>query len=161
MSLVQGDMDLTATGTVTYRDGNRLLLFGHPFQNFGPIDAALTTAYVVDIFPSYQTSVKFGSPIKTVGRIFQDRPFSVGGVIGPMPQMIPMTVNINDESIQRQKTFHMQVINHPLLTGQFIPAVADAAIAQVHGEPGDSVATVTMDVDIGRVGHVKRTNAYL
>ena len=160
VSLVQGDIDLTATGTVTYRDGNRLLLFGHPFTSLGPIDAALTTAYVVDIYPSYQDSVKFGSPIKTVGRIFQDRPFSVGGVIGTMPEMVPMTVFVDDQSIKRQKTYHVRIINHPLLTGQFITQVADAAIEQVHGQPGDSVARVTWDVDVEEIGHVKRTNTF-
>lgn len=160
VALIQGDFDANATGTVTYRDGNRLLLFGHPFQNLGPIDAALTTAYVVDIYPSYQVSFKLGSPIKTVGRIFQDRPFSVGGVIGPMPQMIPMTVTVNDQSIHRNKTFHVRIINHPLLTGRFIPAIAGAAIAQIHGDPGDTMATVSMDVDAEEVGHVKRTNVY-
>jgi sugar lactone lactonase YvrE len=160
VALVQGDFDVNATGTVTYRDGNRLLMFGHPFQNLGPIDAALTTAYVVDIYPSYQTSFKLGSPIKTVGRIFQDRPFSVGGVIGPMPQMIPMTISVNDESIHRLKVFHARVINHPLLTGRFIPAIAGAAINQVHGDPGDSMATVSLDVDAEEIGHIKRTNTY-
>ncbi len=160
VALIQGDFDANATGTVTYRDGNRLLLFGHPFQNLGPIDAALTTAYVVDIYPSYQTSFKLGSPIKTVGRIFQDRPFSVGGVIGPMPQMVPMTVTVHDESIHRSKTFRVRIINHPLLTGRFIPAVAGAAISQIHGDPGDTMAQVTMDVDAEEVGHVKRTNLY-
>ncbi len=160
VSLVQGDVDLTATGTVTYRDGNRLLLFGHPFTSLGPIDAALTTAYVVSIFPSYQDSIKIGSPIKTVGRIFQDRPFAVGGVIGTLPQMVPMTVSVNDESIHRRKDFHVRIINHPLLTGQFISQVADAAIAQVHGQPGDSVAQVSMDVDVEEIGHVRRTNVF-
>jgi len=160
VSLVQGDMDLTATGTVTYRDGNRLLLFGHPFTSLGPIDAALTTAYVVDVFPSYQDSTKIGAPIKTVGRIFQDRPFSVGGVIGPMPEMVPMTVSINDESIKRRKDYHMRIINHPLLTGQLVSQMADAAIAQVHGQPGDSIAQVTLDVNVEEIGHVKRTNTF-
>lgn len=160
VSLVEGDMTLAATGTLTYREGNRVLIFGHPFTNFGPIDAALTTAYIVDVFPSYQISTKFGSPIKTVGRIFQDRPFSVGGIIGSMPHMIPMTVDINDESIKRHKVFHMQVINHPLLTGQLVPQLADAAITEVHGQPGDSMATVTLDADIEQVGHVHRTDTF-
>ena len=160
VSLAQGDMDLTATGTVTYRDGNRLLLFGHPFTSFGPIDAALTTAYVVDLFPSFQDSTKIGAPIKTVGRIFQDRPFSVGGIIGPMPDMVPMTISINDESIKRRKAFHMRVINHPLLTGQLVMQLADSAIEQVHGLPGDSIALVSMDVDVEEIGHVKRTNTF-
>ena len=160
VSLVQGDMDLTATGTVTYRDGNRLLLFGHPFTSLGPIDAALTTAYVIDVFPSYQDSTKIGAPIKTVGRIFQDRPFSVGGVIGPMPEMVPMTISVNDESIKRRKDFHMRIINHPLLTGQLVSQMAGAAIAQIHGQPGDSVAQVSFDVNVEEIGHVKRTNTF-
>ena len=160
VSLVQGDFDLTATGTVTYRDGNRLLLFGHPFTSLGPIDAALTTAYVVDLFPSVQDSTKIGAPIKTVGRIFQDRPFSVGGVIGPMPEMVPMTVSVNDQSIKRRKTFRFRIINHPLLTGQLVSEFADAAIEQVHGQPGDSVAQVSFDADVEEIGHVKRTNTF-
>ena len=136
ISLVQGDMDMTATGTVTYRDGNRVLLFGHPFTDFGPIDAPMTTAYVVDIFPSYEDSIKIGSPIKTVGRVSQDRPFSVGGLLGSLPHMVPISVAVNDESIKRKKVFHMRVINHPLLTAQLVTQLTDAAIAQVHGQPG-------------------------
>ncbi len=160
VSLVQGDVDYTATGTVTYRDGKRLLLFGHPFTSLGPIDAAMTTAYVVSIFPSYQDSVKLGSPIRTVGRIFQDRPFSVGGVIGPMPQMVPLTVSVNDLSAKRRKDFHVRIINHPLLTGQFVSQVAGAVIEQIHGQPGDSMATVALDVDAEEIGHIKRTNTF-
>ena len=160
VSLMQGDMDFSATGTVTYRDGNRILLFGHPFFGLGPIDAAMTTASVVGIYPSYEDSVKLGQPLDTVGRIFQDRPFSVGGLVGSLPQMIPMTVSVNDQSIKRQKTFHVRIINHPLLTSQLVTTAADAAIAQVHGLPGDSMATVTMDVNVEEIGHVRRTNTF-
>lgn len=160
VSLVQGDMDFTATGTVTYRDGDRVLLFGHPFFGLGPIDAALTTAYVVSIYPSFQDSVKLGSPIKTVGRVFQDRPFSVGGQLGAPPQMIPFTISVNDQSIKRHQTFRMRIINHPLLTGPLVTQFAGAAIAQIHGQPGDSVATVSMDANVEELGHVKRSNTF-
>ena len=160
VSLMQGDMDFTATGTVTYRDGNRVLLFGHPFFGLGPVDAALTTASVAGIYPSYEDSVKLGQPLQTVGRIFQDRPFSVGGIVGSLPQMIPMTVSVNDLSIKRRKDFHVRIINHPLLTSQLVLAAAGQAIAQVHGLPGDSMATVTMDVNVEEIGHVRRTNTF-
>ena len=115
---------------------------------------------MVSIFPSYQDSVKLGSPIKTVGRIFQDRPFSVGGVIGPMPQMVPMTVSVNDLSLKRRKVFHVRIINHPLLTAQFVSQVAGAVIEQIHGQPGDSMATVSLDVNAEEIGHIKRTNTF-
>ena len=160
VALAQGDVDVTAIGTVTYRDGNRLLIFGHPLADLGPIDAALTTSYVVDVYPSYQDSVKIGAPIKTVGRIFQDRPFSVGAEIGPMPSMIPVTVDIDDVSLKKKKTFFTKVINHPLLAERLIEMVADTAISQVHGEPGDLMATVKLDVDAEEVGHITRTNTF-
>ncbi|HUG51990.1 MAG TPA: SpoIVB peptidase S55 domain-containing protein, partial [Vicinamibacteria bacterium] len=33
ISLIEGDMDLSATGTVTHIDNNRVYAFGHPFYN--------------------------------------------------------------------------------------------------------------------------------
>ncbi len=96
----------------------------------------------------------------TVGRIFQDRPFSVGGQIGPAPQMIPVSVTIEDLSDKRTKTYHARVINHPLLTGALALSVAGEAILEVHGTPGDAVAYVTTDVDADQVGHIVRKNVF-
>jgi sugar lactone lactonase YvrE len=160
VSLVQGDIDETAIGTLTYRDGNRVVAFGHPFTGIGPIDAALTTASITDLFPSYQDSTKLGSPLETVGRIFQDRPYSVGGIIGSMPHMVPVTVTIHDESDNRTEYFHARVINHPLLTGPLISQVADQAILQTHGTPGDAIAMVTTDISAEQVGHIVRKNIF-
>ena len=36
MSLMRGDLEMGATGTVTHVDGNRVYAFGHPFLNLGP-----------------------------------------------------------------------------------------------------------------------------
>ena len=160
VSLAQGDVDMTAIGTLTYRVGNKIVAFGHPFTGIGPIDAALTTASITDILPSYQSSIKLGAPVTTVGRIFQDRPFSVGGQIGPAPQMIPVSVTIEDLSDKRTKTYHARVINHPLLTGALALSVAGEAILEVHGTPGDAVAYVTTDVDADQVGHIVRKNVF-
>src|SRR3989441_1871334 len=35
--LVSGDKSITGLGTVTYNDGKRVLAFGHPFFNLGPV----------------------------------------------------------------------------------------------------------------------------
>ena len=158
ISLVQGDVNVSYTGTVTYRDGNRILMFGHPLFDVGPIEAAMTTAYVVDIFPSYQDSIILGSPLKTVGRIQQDRSFSVGGVIGQMPHMIPLEVAVTDDTTDRSKVLHARIIDHPLLSSKFLVSVADQMITDVHSEPGDAMAKVTLDADVEEIGHVHKTN---
>ena len=75
---MQGDVDYTAIGTVTYRKGNRILAFGHPFLQLGATEFPASTAYIHDIFSSIVVSHKYGSPIETVGTIQQDGPFSVG-----------------------------------------------------------------------------------
>ncbi|MDR3708777.1 MAG: SpoIVB peptidase S55 domain-containing protein [Capsulimonadaceae bacterium] len=160
VSIVQGDIDMTAIGTLTYRDGNRVIAFGHPFTGIGPIDAAMTTATITDLFPSVQDSIKLGAPGATVGRIFQDRPFSVGGIIGSMPHMVPVSVSINDQSDKRVRVFHARVINHPLLTGSLVVSVVNEAILETHGSPGDAIAQVKMDVDTEQLGHVVRTNVF-
>lgn len=160
VSLVQGDIDETAIGTLTYRDGDRVIAFGHPFTGIGPIDAALTTATITDLFPSYQDSTKLGAPLTTVGRIFQDRPFSVGGIIGSMPHMIPVAITIHDETDKRTTYFHARVINHPLLSGPLISQVADQAILETHGTPGDAIALVTTDISAEQVGDIVRKNIF-
>ena len=160
VSLVQGDVDLTAIGTLTFRDHNKVIAFGHPFTGIGPIDAALTTASIAEIFPSYQDSTKLGSPLENIGRVFQDRPFSIGGEIGQMPHMVPMLVHVDDEFNKRVVDFHANIIDHPLLTGPLVMQVAQQAIVQTHGTPGDAIAYVTTAVTAEQVGTITRHNVF-
>ena len=52
VSLVSGDLDMGATGTVTHIDGDRVYAFGHPFYNLGPAEFPMTRAYVYTVLPS-------------------------------------------------------------------------------------------------------------
>lgn len=160
VSLVTGDIDMTGVGTVTYRRGNKLVAFGHPMLGIGPIDAPMTTAWVHDVFPSYQVSFKIASPMKTVGRIFQDRPWSIGGEIGPMPKMIPVTVDVDDKAIGRKRTLNVNIINHPALAPRLLLTVASEAITEVHGLPGDAMATVNLTIEADQIGKIERSNVF-
>ncbi|MDO8585651.1 MAG: SpoIVB peptidase S55 domain-containing protein [Armatimonadota bacterium] len=158
MSLASGDIDMTFIGTLTYRKGNRIVAFGHPALAIGPLDAPMTTAYVHDIMPSLLSSEKMASPIETVGRVSQDRQFSIGGQVGDLPKMIPVTVSVNDLSAKRSKVFNIKVINHPLLSPLLIGLVADESIVRIHGTPGEAVANVKFEVEADEVGKVSRQN---
>src|SRR5262249_839886 len=46
VSLLGGDSEMGATGTVTHVDGNRIYAFGHPFFSFGPTAFPMTRATV-------------------------------------------------------------------------------------------------------------------
>src|SRR5207249_3435632 len=65
--LVRGDIDFTAIGTVTRVEGNRVLAFGHPFLQLGPVEYPMTRARVETVLPSLATSFKIASPADTVG----------------------------------------------------------------------------------------------
>ncbi|MDR3706755.1 MAG: SpoIVB peptidase S55 domain-containing protein [Capsulimonadaceae bacterium] len=157
-SLVQGDIDFTGIGTLTYRDGNRIVAFGHPMLESGAIDAPMTTATITDLYPSLYSSTKLGKADVTVGRITQDRAFSIGGIVGEMPRMVPVTVDVTDRTKGTSKTFHARMINHPVFTPLLIPAIVGDAIYQVHPESGEAVATAKLDVDTVQTGHIQRSN---
>lgn len=160
VSLATGDLDLTAIGTLTYRRGNKIVAFGHPFTGIGPLDAPLYSAYILDIWPSYQFSFKLGAPVNLVGRVFQDRPFSIGGDLGARPVMVPVAIDIDDRSTKRTRRFRAEILKHPLLTPRIAAFAAANAIFEVHGEPGDSMATVSLEVDAEEVGTIRRTNTF-
>ncbi|MBC8104459.1 MAG: hypothetical protein H7Z41_17930 [Cytophagales bacterium] len=158
MSLATGDLDITGVGTLTFRADKRIVAFGHPFLSIGPIDAPMSTVHIFDILPSYNTSSKVGSAVTQVGAFSQDRPFSIAGSIGAIPQMVPVQVRITDRSNGRSRVFRAKIVRHPALTRQLATLAAGTAIAEVHSAPGDAMATVRTTVTADEVGTITRTN---
>jgi hypothetical protein len=54
--LATGDIDLSAIGTLTYRKGDYVLAFGHPFFGVGAVEMPMHAAEIVDVFSSYARS---------------------------------------------------------------------------------------------------------
>jgi hypothetical protein len=133
VQLASGDIDVSGVGTVTYRTGQRVLAFGHPMFGLGAVSMPMTTAYVHDIFPSYDTSFKLASPIAPVGELQQDTAFAVGGTVGRKAQTIPMAIHVRDDLKHINRTFHINLIQDPLFTPQLATQTATEA---VQGELG-------------------------
>jgi sugar lactone lactonase YvrE len=158
MMLATGDLFAGATGTVTYRRGNRILGFGHPFLDIGPIDAAICSSYIYDVYPLLIGSYKIASPGPVVGRSDQDRNFAVSATMGQMPNMIPVTMDIHDLSTDRRRTFHVQVVRHPALWAGLVSSVAESAISEVRSMPGPVMAKVHTELDADELGTISRDN---
>jgi hypothetical protein len=112
ISLIEGDLDLSATGTVTHIDNNRVYAFGHPFYNLGPTQFPMRKAYVYSVFPSLYQSWKISSAADAVGTIDQDRITAVAGTIGKQPRMIPVEVKLKTSRGQ-ERAYNFRMVEVP------------------------------------------------
>ena len=114
--LVDGDMSVTGLGTVTFNDGNRVLAFGHPFFNLGPIDMPMSKGEVLMTLASQYQPNKMANATEIVGALHQDRHSGIMGILGSESKMIPVSVKVRalkeDESVAREKEFHFSVFVH-------------------------------------------------
>jgi len=90
VALVDGDVQMTAVGTVTRVDGDRLLAFGHPLFNLGPVELPMTRARVEALLPSLQSSFKLAGPAGEAGSVIADRASGIAGRIGRPARTIPV-----------------------------------------------------------------------
>ncbi|MCE5239139.1 hypothetical protein LLH23_11705 [bacterium] len=124
--LMEGDFDMTGIGTVTWRQGDRLLAFGHPMMQLGRVNMPLATAWIHDFIPSYMRADKMGSAMADVGSLQADTAWSIGGRVGPRAPLIPARLEIVDESRHYTRVFNVKVFDQPRLT----PIVLSVAISQ-------------------------------
>jgi len=94
MHLTRGDYSLAAAGTVTWRDGDKVYAFGHPFLSLGTSDLPMSESHVVAVIPSVNNSFKLSVPDAMVGTMTQDRATGVFGKLGQSPKMIPVRINL-------------------------------------------------------------------
>src|SRR5690242_3739771 len=111
--LVNGDMSVSGLGTVTYNDGKRVLAFGHPFFNLGPVDMPMSKGEVLMVLASQFQPNKFANATEIVGALHQDRHSGIMGLLGEETRMIPVTVAVRsigeNNAVRNQKDFHFNV----------------------------------------------------
>jgi hypothetical protein len=114
--LVSGDMSITGLGTVTYNDGKRVLAFGHPFFNLGPVDMPMSKGEVLMVLSSSYQPNKMANATEIVGSLHQDRHSGIMGVLGLESPMIPVTVKVRSlgekSELRSEKDFHFNVFQH-------------------------------------------------
>ncbi|HEY0796925.1 MAG TPA: SpoIVB peptidase S55 [Acidisarcina sp.] len=112
--LVRGDLDISATCTVTYVDAKQLLACGHPITQFGPISMPMTKAEVVATLASPLNAFKIVNTTETVGSFDQDRESAIRGQFGASARMLPVSVHIHGSGADH--TVHFEVIDQPDVT---------------------------------------------
>ncbi len=120
VSLIGGDLEMGATGTVTHIDGDRVYAFGHPFYNLGPAAFPMTRAHVFTMLPSLMNSFKISSLGETIGTMQQDRATAIAGTLGKGPALVPMTITVNStrdgDAQPISRTVKLNLVNDQLFT---------------------------------------------
>jgi hypothetical protein len=115
VSLLGGDGEMGATGTVTHVDGSRVYAFGHPFFNFGTTAFPMTRATVYTSLPSLMSSFKIATMGEVIGTLQQDRATAIAGTLGPGPATIPISITL-DSGRAPKRTFRFRAANDQLFT---------------------------------------------
>ena len=134
--LLSGDMVLSATGTVTWVDGNSILAFGHPFLSMGPVDMPMARAEVLTVLPSLYRSFKFSSTGPRLGSVSQDRSTGILGSFGKPPTMVPVTIKMTSEDVPTQ-TFQFEVVHNSMLTPILLALATDSVLTTLEKRAGE------------------------
>ncbi len=142
IQLLGGDLDISAIGTATYVDGNRVLAFGHPAYNLGSVDYAMTRAEVIAVMPSLESSVKLAAAGPVIGRFTRDRTAGAAGELGAMPRLIPLNIGLRTGPADR-KDYKLKLIADKLLT----PALVNMAVSTLVTTEERSLGDISLDFD--------------
>jgi hypothetical protein len=131
VSLIRGDMSASAIGTLTYREGNRIVAFGHPMWQGGAVNLPMVGGVIHTILASQEISSKIFSPTVPIGVISQDRVPGIAGTIGARVRMIPVHVVIASGTqgvMTPLADYHYELLDHKLITPDLLEMVVTNAL---------------------------------
>lgn len=155
--LVRGDYSLAAAGTVTYRDGNRIYAFGHPFLSLGVSELPMHEGEVVTVMSSNATSFKMSVPTAMVGTLRGDRSPGIYGELGVAPRMIPVEVNLRTSRGEDRK-YKFEVVADRFLTPLLMQMTMLSTIASTERTIGDSTLQIRGRIKIKGLPDVELEN---
>ena len=156
--LVDGDMSATVFGTVTYNDGKRVLAFGHPMFNLGPINMPMSKSDVVTVLASSYQPTKMANATDVVGSLRQDRHSGIMGVLGTTSEMIPVTMKVRSldekEAVRSQKDFHFNVFVHQKWTPYLMMLTLYNSISGLNDFVDEATYRLNGKVELNGTGNI-------
>jgi hypothetical protein len=151
--LLSGDYSISADGTVTCIDGDRIYAFGHRFMASGPSDIPFARAEVLALLPNVSSSFKISAAREWMGTLTDDRSTAVSGVMGRRAAMAPVEIRVGKNS------YHMRVVQDRVMTPLVTQMALFSAIDATERAQGGSTFSVTGHLDF-EGGSVRVDNVY-
>ena len=147
VALVRGDFTVDAAGTVTYRDGDRIYAFGHPFLSSGVTSWPMSEASVITVVPNLNNSFKLSTAGSLVGAINQDRSTGIYGQLGDQPRMIPVHITVHT-SRNMTDTYDFQVVSDAYLTPLLMKLTSFAAVTATERSLGTQTIKLNGNINV-------------
>ena len=144
--LIRGDLEISATCTVTYVDPKQLLACGHPILQAGPVSLPMTTAEVVATLASPLNAFKIVNTGETIGAFTEDRDAAVRGVLGEKARMIP--VHIAVRSGESERKLNIDVLDLASLTPQAVTVALYDALLESNESTAETSYHLTGAIDL-------------
>lgn len=163
VALIYGDFSLGATGTVTAVDGKRILAFGHSFMHNGNVNYFMTDASVIGAVSGITgTGVKLAGIGNIIGRINQDRDSGIAGILGTFPAVVPVTVTVHDNALNKEETYNATIAYNENLIPKLGAAIAYAALSKMSDTAAESTVEVDFTVKTNAIasGEITRKNMF-
>ena len=147
VQLVRGDIEVSASGTATHIEGDRIYGFGHPFLSIGTTDLPLNKGAVLTIIPNLMTSEKISATLEPIGSIKQDRATGIMGVVGEEAQLIPVRLRLHT-SRNEVKELNFEVVTDNFLTPFLMSFTVHSSIVSSERSIGDQTIQVKCTISI-------------
>jgi hypothetical protein len=157
--LIRGDFSVDAAGTVTYRDGDRIYAFGHPFLTSGQTSWPMTEGSVITVVPNLNNSFKLSVAGNLVGSINQDRSTGIFGKLGDQPKMIPVKLSVRT-SRNKLETYNLEVVKDSFLTPVLVRIAMASAILATERQIGAQTLNVSGRIRINGQADIILDNSF-
>lgn len=147
VALIEGDMELSAAGTVTHVAGDRLYAFGHRFLASGPTEMPLLGSSVITTVPNLNNSFKISASGGQLGAVTQDRGSGISGELGRSVRMVPLEIDLTSNA--RSRRYEMKLVNDRTLTPFLMQMALFSAVDTTERQVGASSYRVRGQVDLG------------
>lgn len=146
IALASGDISIGSLGTITYRDEELLIGYGHPFISNGTSQFPLTSVSIIDTMKSLQASFKLGTLGEPLGTILEDRSAAIGGKLGPIANLIDLTWAIYDADRNIDDNFFVGLVDEPRLIPELLLSTGFEAIDTTLDRVGQGTVEVAYQI---------------
>ncbi len=147
VALIRGDLEVSAAGTVTHVDGDRLYAFGHPFLSSGPTELPFLAAEVIALVPNLNNSFKIAGSGSLLGTIISDSSAGLTGIVGKTPALTPVRLRVT--SGQNAADYAFEIVRDPLLTPYLLQMALFSSIDATQRQVGASTLRLRGEARFG------------